>query len=375
MTNHPALRTLPSAPRGFSRADALVTLAASAIMIAVVIPVAMAARSGARGSVSATNLIQLGEAHDCYAADWSGRQFVAVPDDLGAAGGACMAYVSEIGCIPPLLLGFDGGASPSIWGFFVWSGARCESGPFTLPGGACNLTNLRPLSFASPAAAGVHRLGNTRPIQNYAGGRFYDPVFFAPDDEPSYKAASQFFESEEQFAGPVDGGLPPTSYTLSPAALYHPDVFRRPSQGGFQDPDQLAHSYQAPRVAQATYPSLKSRLIEHFWTGNAPAPCNPAYEDAWVGTFSPGCSPYTFSQGAEAVPLTLFFDGSVRRVPTAQAIANDASMRLHTGGDGLWSRDTPYGNDGYLGQFSFDGTTTGHHALTTDGLLGRDILK
>lgn len=363
----------PARRRGITRADVLAILAILAILLAIAIPVASAARGAARGSVSASNLLSLGAAHDCYAADWSGRQFVALPDDLGVAGGSCLEYINNVGCIPPLLVGYDGFAFPSLWGFYVSSSGRCGgSAPSSFPSGSCNLTHLRPLSFDTPKALGVHRFGNARPLQNYVSGRFYDPLFYAPDDAPSYTKAAPFFNSPVQFP---EVPLAPTSYILSAAAMYHPDVFRRPSLGGFQHPDQLAHGYQAPRVAHATYPALKTRLIEHFWLASPPAPCNPGFQDHWVSLFSPGCSPYTFSQGADAVALALFFDGSVQRLATGEVIADDERLREHAGGDGLWSHDTPYGKDGYLGQFSFDGTTTGHHVLTTDGILGRDVLR
>ena len=43
-------------------------------------------------------------------------------------------------------------------------------------------------------------------------------------------------------------------------------------------------------------------------------------------------------------------------------------------GYGLWSRDTPFGETGYFGNLSFDGTLVSHHVFTTDGILGRDTL-
>ena len=44
--------------------------------------------------------------------------------------------------------------------------------------------------------------------------------------------------------------------------------------------------------------------------------------------------------------------------------------------EGLWSRDTPFGKAGWqLGvQEPVDGTYNGFHILTTDGILGRDLL-
>ena len=45
------------------------------------------------------------------------------------------------------------------------------------------------------------------------------------------------------------------------------------------------------------------------------------------------------------------------------------------GKTGLWSRDTPFGETGYGGEYSIDGSVVSHHILTTDGIKGRDILS
>ena len=42
---------------------------------------------------------------------------------------------------------------------------------------------------------------------------------------------------------------------------------------------------------------------------------------------------------------------------------------------GLWSRDTQWGTDGYYGNFAYDTIVdTAYHVLTTDGILGRDVI-
>ena len=54
----------------------------------------------------------------------------------------------------------------------------------------------------------------------------------------------------------------------------------------------------------------------------------------------------------------------------------DGRMMTQSGGqDGLWSRDTPWEEDGYFVSLSYDQTTTSFHTFTTDGILGRDILS
>lgn len=91
------------------------------------------------------------------------------------------------------------------------------------------------------------------------------------------------------------------------------------------------------------------------------------------GGFSEDCDPYLFNRGADARPLAMFFDGSVRSLRTGDVEAADAQVLDQTGGvDGLWSRDTPLGENGYFGDLSVDGTNVSHNVLTTDGILGRD---
>ena len=59
-------------------------------------------------------------------------------------------------------------------------------------------------------------------------------------------------------------------------------------------------------------------------------------------------------------------------VPEAQAA--DARHQNQVG-YGLWSRDTPWGEDGYLVGDSWDFlANTSFHILTTDGILGRDTM-
>jgi hypothetical protein len=52
-----------------------------------------------------------------------------------------------------------------------------------------------------------------------------------------------------------------------------------------------------------------------------------------------------------------------------------ASNAPPTAGRGLWHTGTPLGVNGYYQQSSFDTLAdTSFHVLTTDGILGRDIL-
>ena len=57
----------------------------------------------------------------------------------------------------------------------------------------------------------------------------------------------------------------------------------------------------------------------------------------------------------------------------AEAIAAD-QQQIDQVGFGLWSRDTPFGSDGYLTEYAYDPIVTSHTVLTTEGIRGRDTV-
>jgi hypothetical protein len=80
----------------------------------------------------------------------------------------------------------------------------------------------------------------------------------------------------------------------------------------------------------------------------------------------------------------MFFDGHVAAIAVSEVMDADRRMRASwdgaagappTTGRGLWHTGTPLGVNGYYQQYSFDMLAdTSFHVLTTDGILGRDIL-
>ena len=72
-------------------------------------------------------------------------------------------------------------------------------------------------------------------------------------------------------------------------------------------------------------------------------------------------------------PDTLFYDGSVRMMSVLEAMSSDRRNMNQTG-HGLWSRDTPFGDDGYLIDIGYDFAATSYHILTIDGVRGRDTI-
>jgi hypothetical protein len=137
----------------------------------------------------------------------------------------------------------------------------------------------------------------------------------------------------------------------------------------FTDPWSLDAGLRSPSMSQALYPDLKTHMLEHHWLQNARADCNPAFAN---GTYA-GCEPYYFNHGRESVPVTLFYDGHVAALGVREAEDADARHAAQAG-YGLWSRDTPFGADGYLSDIGWDFAQTSFHILTTGGIRGRDRL-
>ena len=349
--------------RGLTLTETLSSIASLVVLLALLVPALGQRGQSAAVSVSGHNLRTLHAALECYAADWNNRQFTAVPDDFGVVGGNCALYGHEFGCYPPLIAGI--GCNGAYWGAF----GECPS----IMGSSCiNYRLTLPMNLDRELPIGIFRLFQVKPVHDYLNGKFYDPVFYAPLDTKAFQAAFPAFDVDCEFV--EDVGTIPSSYVLSAAAMFDPAVFRAPSEGGFQHPDTYDDGYRSPPVTLAKHPSLKTWIMEHSWLRNPPGECNPAYEDPWGG-FSEDCDPYLFNHGADAEPLTVFFDGTIEPLRTGDVFDDDAEVLKMTGGvDGLWSRDTPFGPTGYFGDGSFDGTVVSHHILTTGGILGRDRL-
>ncbi|MHC4651452.1 MAG: hypothetical protein ACYTES_11405, partial [Planctomycetota bacterium] len=117
---------------------------------------------------------------------------------------------------------------------------------------------------------------------------------------------------------------------------------------------------------QVKYPTLKTHVLEHHWLQNMKVPCNAAFN---------GCEPYYFNHSYQSMPVTLFYDGSVRIMSVLEAMSSDRRhVRQSPDGVGLWTRDTAFGEEGYLHSDGYDFAETSFHILTTDGVRGRDTL-
>jgi hypothetical protein len=106
-------------------------------------------------------------------------------------------------------------------------------------------------------------------------------------------------------------------------------------------------------------------MLEHQWLQSTKVPCNASFF---------GCQPYFFNHSFQSTPVTLFYDGSVRLMGVMEAMSSDRRAIVQTGGAGLWTRDTPFGTDGYFIDTAYDFAASSYHILTTNGIRGRDTI-
>ncbi len=357
--------------RGFTIIELLVVISILALLIGLLLPAVGKARDNARVSVSKSNLRQIGVAMHSYASDWGDRQYTVAVDTLGAYQSVAAfndqldGSTTSLEVHPGIPWGRD--SDGNLHGYWMDNTQRPDHW-------AVNPINFR----GNYKYFGWFRFPQTKAINNYLGGRFYDPVFYAPKDRLSLSKAQPCFEDPGEFPK-TDGCQDPpiwTSYCLSPAALFSPEVFRAddpsalPRYRGFQDPWDLPSGFRAPTMSQVTYPTLKTHALEHSWLQNVEVECNSAF-DRFASVLD--CEPYYFNHALTSQPVTLFYDAHVALVGTHEAMLAD-NRHVNQVGYGLWSRDTPFGTDGYFIDVGYDFVETSFHILTTSGALGRDIL-
>ncbi|MCH8825184.1 MAG: hypothetical protein IH984_16945 [Planctomycetes bacterium] len=361
----------PRKKMGFTLTELLVVVLVILLGISLVVPAMAKSKGDSMLQESMSNLMTLSVAHVLFAADNEGRQVSYTVDDLSVYG-SVQGYNDahgcgggdpwNPGCIPPIIAGWGESFNGSVGVFAYWSHMGFHSWAFL------------PIGF--PDGQGIDgfgnfRIGNAKRLHDYVNGRFYDPTFYAPKDTVAMAEIEPAFDDPFEFPTAFN---PPTwiSYVNSPASMYHPDVMRSNAAGGWQDPWSIANGFESPGLFQATYPDLKTQIIEHNWLQNPPADCNPA--GSCIGL--PGdCTPYQFNHSINSAPASLFYDGHIRLLPNTEVLAADLQVLKDTGGvDGLWHRGTSFGSDGYCISYGYDGVPLSHHILTTDGIMGRDTL-
>jgi hypothetical protein len=385
----------PRARRGLARADLLVGLLVGVGLAGTVPVLAASVRPEAQRTQSLVNLRTLGTAHMTYAAEWNDRQWTLVDDNLAVYGTTADAAWKAYAAQGPA-------EADRVRGPILGFATRPAEGEDLLVRADNRLRE--PIIFdvarGQPLhAMGSFRLTNARTFNQYVNGRFYDQTFYAPDDHVAQArlrgatGAANVLVAEGDFAErrTADGdALPPvwSSYVRSPAGMLNPQVLAASRtgadgavRGGFIDPYSVAGGFRSPAVGQTRYPALKTLMIEHDWLGAAASGANPAARGLREGEVP---MPYRFNASIESEPATLWSDGHVSVLPVIDAWRADQRMRRQTGDmSGLWSRDTPFGADGYAGDLRRRESTTGgepvatatsFHILTTDGCLGRDTL-
>jgi len=349
----------PAARRAVTLIDTLAATLTVLALGAVLIPALGAVDDNFEVEASKNNLRQLGMIHAIYAADWDGRQWTVTPDDLTLIlhGSYPPRDYSHIPEVPAISLGFDcdGNEVFSSYGRFIqqsWWPGNCSLGNF--------------------------RYWFTKPFNQYANGKVYDRLFYAPRHLllPGDWAdlLRERINTDCEWVGEEDTVLTPT-YCMSLAAQVDPEVYAAPSRGGAQRALALDYGHRTPSLASAKYPDLKTHMIEHYWF-------NPPPEEPFIpGT---GGVPWFFNMSDRAENATLFFDGSVRLLPNMEVlVSNDIVVR--GGGDPLWNHDPGcFGSGGYFENSAQRGSTlevhgfvdqvSSHHVFTTDGILGRDTI-
>ncbi len=359
--------------RAFTIIELLVVVSIIALLVGILLPAIGRAREQAKLTTSQSNLKQIGTAAGIYEAEWTDRQFTTIPDSFAT-------YGSDGSSAKAGYMAAHNGEWVTDFVLGSWSGG----GTWFWVSGSASLQV--PLRFTT--GFGSFRIPHNRQFNQYLTGRLYDPVWFPPKDtaavtaiEPCESYAGEWCPSFN--GGPANGGPYPPGYTMSPAAMFAPDVIANedkggPGLGGYQNPYELRAGFRSPSTSQCLFPDLKTNFMEHSWLQNVDRDdrqCNPSF----VGGTYDGCEPFYFNHGYSSNPVTLFFDGHIKGVGSYEAILasrrNNASL-----GYGLWSIDTPMGGDyadgspgGYFMDRGHDWIATSHHILTTDGIRGRDI--
>lgn len=360
------------AERRYRRAVTITeVMVAAGVLLAVVATLVPMLGSGMLRSgmmVSAKNLRTIAAGCSAYEADWNGRVWNTMDPAMGNHPNGCTGY-TQMRCPPQLMLGND--SNGGLWGYWIRGGpSQCAN----FPGNCGNWPLIMPMALGGSTGSietnpglGMWQLPNARGLREYVTGRFFDPVFYSPNDTVTYGRlqASSFGSTAEFDSAPIiSGDFDFTStYGLSPAATWGVGVLRAPSEGGFRSPDSFPDAYEAPSANLAVHPSLKTRIMEKRWCQQPPA----------LGTDGTAASqPYRFNAGGGSRPGAVFFDGHVSFAAMAD-YASDDELSRKGGGDGLWSRDTPYGEAGVWGSQSIGQFYASPHLLTTDGIAGRDL--
>ena len=327
--------------RGFTLIELLVVISIIALLIGILLPAIGRARETTKVTRSLTNLKNFGIAHATYAAEWNGRQWTTISDDFTVQTGGTMPNdVSSLVGTPAVPVGFDSDGN-------YWVENRTFAvAPYWYPGN-CVLGSWRAFNF--------------KPFNQYVNGKYYDRIFWADKDYTIEEDINDYWADPGEWPG---AGVPfyfPT-YCMSAAAQVSPDVFGLDSDAGRteQSPMSLPAGFRSPNLGAATYPDLKTHMLEHYWLQNNPSENIPGTTVPWF-----------YNMGAESTPATLFFDGHTAMMGVREAVAS--SNRVQAQGDDSLVAEDPDCTATYFEWYAHTGEEiSSYHVYTRDGIKGRD---
>jgi len=350
-----------------------------AALTAIALPVLAMSSDTAGIAGSKRNLMQLHIAHQMYAADHNGNQWVNAPHNLAMFGNVYQValdnYIQSIGGTDhPTVNAGTGELQTFIgWGMNPDSG---DLGLWRYPWNNYTMPIHLDASIVPQKGFGHYRMHNVKPFTEYLSGRVYDPVFFAPKHQVALDAIGECHDDEFEFCigEGNEGHVYWPSYSRSPAALFHPDMWTEPEDEFATSMNEIferyPHAFQVLPYASAKYPDLKTHVMEHAWLQSVDPDAGDCNESlpTWFGSYD-GCISWPFNASMNSAPVTLFYDGHVRLLPLTEVKQADDKI-------GVWRRDTPMGPFGYFGELAWDtpGPDLSHHILTNGGIFGRDTL-
>lgn len=361
---------------GMAVPEVVVMIIVVALLLAVTLPV-LAANAGGMGIAgSKRNLMHLHMAHQMYAADYNGNQWVNVAHDLATFGDTYQSaldnWIDSLGgCDHPFVSCVTGQWSTYTgWGPHPTTG---QLGLWLLPWNVYTMPIHLVDSSHSHMGIGFHLVMNTRSFNPYVNGKVYDRTYFAPQHNVALSAVGECFDLPYELCIDPISVYFTSSYSLSPAALYHPGMWSVPESEFPEDRDavfaEFDNAFHALPYSAAKYPDLKTHISEHFWLqNNTQGECHPNLPGV-LGSYH-GCQPWRFNASIHSAPVTLFYDGHVRLLPLTEVKQADDKI-------GVWRRDTPMGLNGYRQEYGMPGDENphlSHHILTNGGILGRDTI-